>query len=139
VQTGVAQAQGAAVAVLLSESADIYWDPVGTHGSGLRTLYLALKHAELPVDIVVEDDCVSGLLKHYDVLYVTMPHLTDEAAGATAAWVETGGTVFATASAGLKNEADVENKAFSTLLGVSQSAVVPPVQVGEQYLSANTL
>ena len=39
VQAGAAQAQGAAVAVLLSESADIYFDPVGTHGSGLRTLY----------------------------------------------------------------------------------------------------
>ena len=76
----------------------------------------------------MEDDCTSGLLKHYDVLYVTMPHLTDAAATATAAWVATGGAVFATASAGLLNEGNEPNKAFGALLGVSQSAVVPPVQ-----------
>ena len=127
VQAGAAQAQGAAVAVLLSESADIYFDPVGTHGSGLRTLYLALRHAELPVDIVTEDDAESGLLKHYDVLYVAMPHLTNAAATAIASWVSDGGSVFATASAGLLNEADMPNAAFSKLLGVTQSATEPAV------------
>ena len=98
VQAGAAQAQGAAVAVLLSESADIYFDPVGTHGSGLRTLYLALRHAELPVDIVTEDDAESGLLKHYAVLYVAMPHLTTAAATAIR-WSSSGAMSSAAAAA----------------------------------------
>jgi hypothetical protein len=40
------QAQGAAAAVLYSETADIFLDPVATYGSGLRSLYLALRRAE---------------------------------------------------------------------------------------------
>ena len=121
VQNGVAQAQGAAVALLYSETADIFRDPVGTLGTGLRTLYLALRHAELPVDVVTEDD--AGLLKHYSCLYVTMPHMTTEFGEAVARWVATGGAVSATAGAGMLNQSNQTNLPFSNLVGVNQSGI----------------
>jgi hypothetical protein len=125
VQNGVAQAQGAAAAILYSESADIFKDTLGTYGAGLRTLYLALRHAESPVDIVIEFDVSGlGLLEFYSALYVTMPHMTVAAAAATSAWVARGGTVFATASAGLLDEANQTNIMFSHLLGVNQTGIL---------------
>ena len=53
VQAGHVQAQGAAVALLFSETSDI-WVDVTTPGAPMRSMYLALRHAQLPVDILIE-------------------------------------------------------------------------------------
>ena len=121
---GVAQAQGASVALLYSQSADIWSDGVGTIGAHKKAIYLALRHLQLPVDVVVEEDAVSGALKrlNYTVLYITEAHVTDAAGAAIARWVKHGGTVFATAGAGLRNEFNASNAAMSTLLGVAETA-----------------
>ena len=37
-----------------------------------RSMYTALKHTHLPVDIVIEEDSVAGRLSYYDALYVTV-------------------------------------------------------------------
>lgn len=121
VQNGVVQAQGAAVALLYSETADIFADPIGTFGTGLRTLYLALRHAELPIDIVTETD--AALLKHYACLFVTQPHVTTSFAAEVASWVAIGGQVSATAGAGLLNESNQTNLPFAALLGINQSGI----------------
>lgn len=121
VQTGVVQAQGAAVALLYSETADIFRDTIGTFGTGLRTLYLALRHAELPVDVVTEDD--AALLKHYSCLFVTMPHMTTEFGAAVATWVASGGAVSATAGAGMLNQSNQSNLPFTKMMGVNQSGI----------------
>ena len=119
--------QGAATAILYSESADIFLDTIDTYGSGLRSLYLALRHAELPIDIVIEEDLKpsggGGLLQHYSALYLTQPHLTTSGGAAVASWVSGGGKVFATASAGLLNESNQTNLPMVSLLGIEQSGV----------------
>jgi hypothetical protein len=127
VQRGAVQAQGAAAALLYSETADAWYDGVGptsaSFASGLRSLYLALRHAELPVDVVIEPDAAAGRLRHYAALYVVYPHMTTACAAAVAGWVGTGGRVFATASAGLLNETNQTNVPFAALLGVAQSGI----------------
>ena len=55
VADGVAQAQGAKAALLYSETADIYGDGIGTAGAEKRALYIALRHAMMPVDVVIEE------------------------------------------------------------------------------------
>ena len=68
------------MALLYSETSDIWyggrWGNAtgldGTYGSALRSTYIALKHAQLPVDIVIEEDCIAGRLHYYDVLYVVI-------------------------------------------------------------------
>jgi hypothetical protein len=121
VQAGYVQAQGAAVALLYSETSDIYRDTISTFGTGLRTLYLALRHAELPVDVVTETD--GGLLRHYSCLYITQPHMTTSFGAEVSAWVSVGGQVSATAGAGLLNQSNETNAPFASLLGVNQSGI----------------
>eukprot|EP01043_Picozoa_sp_COSAG02_P019793 COSAG02_NODE_964_length_15595_cov_7.284709_2_plen_406_part_00 len=125
IHVGMAQPVGAAVGLLYSETADIYYDSAGTHGAELRGLYIALKHAGLPVEIFIEEDCTEqvGRLHYTDVLYVTMPHISTSATKGIASWVQAGGTLFATAGAGMLTEANVSNTAMSALLGVSQKAL----------------
>lgn len=125
VAKGVAQAQGAKAALLYSETADIYFDTAATFGAELRAVYIALRHAQIPVDIVTEDDAVAGELTRlgYHTLYVVEPHVSDAAGAAIAKWVNGGGYVFATAGAGLINENNVTNSAMATLLGVTQHAI----------------
>jgi hypothetical protein len=74
---------------------------------------------------MIESDCEAavGRLKYIDVLYVVMPHMTDAAGAGIAAWVSKGGTVFATAGAGLLNQANATNKAFAGLMGITQHSV----------------
>ena len=121
---GVAQAQGASVALLYSQTADIWSDGVGTIGAHKKAIYLALRHLQLPVDVVVEEDATSGALTrlNYTALYITEAHVTDAAGAAIAEWVKQGGTVFATAGAGLRNEFNASNSAMATLLGVAETA-----------------
>eukprot|EP01045_Picozoa_sp_COSAG04_P044963 COSAG04_NODE_15520_length_529_cov_1.318605_1_plen_100_part_10 len=76
---GSAQLNLAKVALLYSETADIWFSPLGTPGAAKRSLYLAIRHAQLPVDIVTEDDCVNGVLNHYSFLFVVDPHVSESA------------------------------------------------------------
>eukprot|EP01052_Picozoa_sp_SAG31_P032187 SAG31_NODE_3504_length_4188_cov_2.084862_2_plen_420_part_00 len=123
VHAGAVQPYGAAVALLYSETADIFFDSAGTTGAELRALYIALKHAHVPIDVVIEEDCESGRLHYYDSLYITQAHMSDTATAGVVKWVQSGGSVFATASAGLLNQANTTNEAFASLLGITQSAV----------------
>lgn len=72
---------------------------------------------------MIETDPAADRLQHYSTLYVTMPHMTASCATAIAAWVHTGGQVFATAGAGLLDESNQTNAAFAGLLGVEQTGV----------------
>lgn len=93
--------------------------------AGKRSLYVALKHAELPVDIVTEEDVIDGELSRlgYHTLYLTEPHITRAAATALGGWVEKGGHVWATAGAGLRDESNQTNTAAEALFGIKESGV----------------
>jgi hypothetical protein len=148
VMHGTAQAEQATVALLYSETSDIWHDGVGTLGSAKRALYLALRHLQFPVDIVIEPDdfvpaatgaetanamsAVSRL--GYKTLYMTEPHVSDQGARAIAAWVANGGVVFATAGAGLRNETNESSTVFSKLLGVTEHAMRTAATGDIQYI-----
>jgi hypothetical protein len=51
ITAGTVQPGGGAVAVLYSETADIFYDGTGTYGAELRALYIALKHLQMPVEV----------------------------------------------------------------------------------------
>ena len=90
------------VAFMASETADIWAAPnvatayaradympytFGTAGSEKRALFLALRHAQLQVDVVIEEDCTAGHLSQYSVLVLSEPHLSSAAATSVARWV----------------------------------------------------
>ena len=99
-------------------------------------MYIALKHAQLAVDIVIEEgarwlpaaqpfdqqpvylfgscaepDAIAGHLEHYHTLYVVDRHVSEHAMGSIMAWVKTGGVAFIEAGGGGLNEFNETNAA----------------------------
>jgi len=91
------------------------------------------QHAQLPVDVVVEDD-LGATLNSYKVIYLADTHVTDAASAGLAAWVKAGGTLVATAGAGMFNELNATNKALTALLGVSPVAMHEPDSSLVEYI-----
>ena len=58
-----------------------------------RTLYIALRHAQVSVDVVIEEDATAGHLAHYNTLYITDRHVKESAMESILAWVKTGGSL----------------------------------------------
>jgi hypothetical protein len=113
VRTGVA-------ALWFSETGDIWKDNESPFDAAKRSLYLAIRHQELPLDVVVDGDD----LRAYKVLYLADKHVSRAGSKAISDWVRSGGHLLATAGAGMFNEFNQPNTALRELLGVEQIAWV---------------
>jgi hypothetical protein len=127
---GAAQAEGAAVAMVFGESANVWKPMLGTVGSAKRTLYLAIRHAGYPIDAVLEADCIAGYLRHYSVLYVVEPQVSEKATAAIGEWVKAGGRAFFGAAAASLNEYNLTSTAAGILF--APVSAVQPVWVGSR-------
>jgi hypothetical protein len=107
-------------AMWCSEAADVWGDSKPPFAAARRSLYLALRHNQIPLDFVVEGDD----LKNYKVLYITDKHVSRSASRTIADWVQAGGKLYATAGAGLFDEFDQPNEILRELLGVEPKALV---------------
>ena len=120
----------AQVALLYSSSADI-WNDGKDWATGFERMHtwLALAHAQIPVDVIGEDDVASGDLTGYKVCYFSDANLTAAAAQKLSDWVKAGGTLVMTAGAG---ERDEFNRPLNTL-----NALLPykrnPVETLQSY------
>jgi hypothetical protein len=101
-------------ALFFSEAADAWADHDSPFDADERALYLALRHRQIPLDVVVEGDS----LKSYAVVYLTDRHVSRAASLALAKWVEEGGRLVATAGAGMFDERDQPNLVLQKLFGV---------------------
>lgn len=124
VQDGRVEAGQAAL--WFSETADIWGDSLGSYAAAKRALYTAIRHQQVPLDIVVEQDALDGTLGQYQVLYLTDAHVSGAASQAIRKWVEAGGTLAATAGAGMFDELNRPNQVLRELLGVEQDALDAP-------------
>ncbi len=93
----------AEVAILYSSSSDI-WTMQSNLAFGFDRMHtwLALTHAQMPVDIVPEREIER--LDRYKVCYLSGPNLTRAAATKVREWVEAGGTLWLTAGAAQRDE-----------------------------------
>ena len=66
-----------------------YGQHFNTFLAAKRGLYIALQHAELAVDMVVEDD-IGPTLNSYKLIVLADTHVTNKAAAGLAAWVAAG-------------------------------------------------
>ena len=95
----------AKVALLYSSSSDAW--TVGTnnaYGFDRMHTWIALSHAQMPVDIVAERQAERGMLDAYSVCYLSGPNLTRAAAEKLRQWVQNGGTLWLTAGAAMRDE-----------------------------------
>ena len=112
-----------------------YGQHLNTFLSAKRALYVALLHAELPVDVVVEADALDGTLAaSYKYLFLADTHVSAKASAALAAWVSKGGVLVATAGAGMFDELNATNAVLQKLLGVEPVALVEPASSAVQYI-----
>jgi hypothetical protein len=95
----------ARVALLYSSASDAW--TIGSnlaYGFDRMHTWLALAHAQVPVDVVSEQQAARGALDRSSVCYLSGPNLTRAAAEKLAAWVRRGGTLWLTAGAAMRDE-----------------------------------
>jgi hypothetical protein len=126
-------------ALWFSEAGDIWGDNEHPFGAGKRTLYIAIRHQQLPLDIVIDEDATAGDLKAYRVLYLADRHVGRGASQAIADWVAAGGRLLATADAGMFDEFNKPNTILREVMGVvpktpEQDPEAQPIQFVKQDL-----
>lgn len=84
-----------------------------------KGIWQALRHAHIPVDMVLEEDLANGRVDRYRTLYLAGPQLDGAAAMGLASWVERGGTLVAVAGAASRDEFDQASSALDTVFGVT--------------------
>jgi hypothetical protein len=120
-----AEVPPAEVAILWGKSHEL-WQQDAAVGTERRTMYLAMQHAHVPVDIVCEEDLAEGRLAGYKLLILTESNVRREAAARVAAWVRAGGTLQMCAGAGLRDEYDEPLSELLDVAGVQVDSVEKP-------------
>lgn len=112
----------AKVALLLSSVDDIMTGvnnmSFAMHNNERKAIYYALRHAQVPVDFLSEDDVIDGLAKDYQVIYLTQQWLHSKAVRALVDWVKKGGTLVALCGGGFFDEFNKPNHDANVLYGV---------------------
>jgi len=94
-----------------------------------KNIYYALRHAQIAVDLITEEDIADGYLDNYQVLYLVGDRVQDAAAGVIANWVQGGGVLFASAGGGFLNQFDEPSSALSDVYGVLAQSLTKSVTV----------
>jgi hypothetical protein len=129
--------RSAPAALFFGETGDIWDNQRHPFGPAKRSLYIAIRHQQLPLDLVTEDDATAEGLKPYRVLYLTDRNVNRAASTAIANWVAAGNTLFATAGAGMRDEYDAPNTLLMELLGIADERLEEagdPVRLEKQDL-----
>jgi len=114
----------AKVALLYSSSSDAWTiDTNLACGFDRMHTWLALTHAQMPVDIISERQAAKGTLDGYSVCYLSGPNLARDAAEKLKQWVMKGGTLWLTAGAASRDEFNRPLAAFDDLLPASRGEV----------------
>ena len=112
----------AKTALWFSETGDIWSDNEGSFASGKRTLYTAIIHQNIPLDFIIKGES----LKDYRVLFLTDAHVSRRDSAAIATWVKAGGSLFATAGAGMFDELNQPNTQLREVLGIKPNGLDAP-------------
>lgn len=84
-------------------------------------LYLALQHANVPVEFVDEDNLTPTKLRELKVLYVTEPNVPIEGQKGLLAWVQEGGTLVTVSGAARKDRYDEPSDGLMKELGIREA------------------
>jgi hypothetical protein len=120
-----AGAKPAEVAILYSSSTDA-WTTKRNHAYGFNRMHtwMALAHAQVPVDFVSERQVERGGLDDYRVCYLSGPNLTLAAAKQLAAWVEAGGVLVLSGGAAMRDEFNRPLETLKDLLPATRESLV---------------
>ena len=115
------------VALLLSSVDDIRNPSSLQHGgytnANRKSIYYALRHAQVAVDFLSEDDVIEGRADSYQLIYVTQEYLHSRAVQALQRWVQQGGTLVALCGGGFLDELNRPNPDAAVLYGVTKQSI----------------
>jgi hypothetical protein len=104
------------------------------HNNERKALYYALRHAQIPVDFLSEDDVIEGRAKDYKLIYVTQQYVHSKCLDSLQKWCEAGGTVVAMAGGGFWNEFQKENPAAAKFYGANGTKITTDPNLVSKYL-----
>jgi len=126
------------VGIILSSVDDVMTDSTNStfamHNNERKAIYYALRHAQVPVDMLSEDDVIDGLAKDYQVIYVCQQWMHSKALVALQKWVENGGTVVSLAGGGFLDEFNKPNPAANAFYGVRGQELTRDPDLVKKYL-----
>lgn len=137
------QVRPAKVGLLLSSVDDVMTGAsnitLALHNNERKAIYYALRHSQVPVDMLSEDDLIDGLAKDYQLLYVTQQWMHSRSLAALQKWVEAGGTAIALCGGGFTDEFNRPNPQANAFYGVkTQQLATDPQLVSKYLLKENT-
>ncbi|MAE71755.1 MAG: hypothetical protein CME06_14960 [Gemmatimonadetes bacterium] len=119
----------ASVGIVVPDASDI-WENAGTGTYGdcddcksilfseeRKALWLALRHLQIPVEIVPSADVRSGAIADYSTLYIAGGHVARDVARGLIDWVREGGVLFASGGTGVRDEYDRPSNLLPDLIG----------------------
>jgi hypothetical protein len=131
-----AMPQQAQIAIMLSGASDT-WDTEDIGGGGhlysakfnvnneeRKAIWLALRHAQYPVDLITDEDIADGDLSRYRVLYIVGSEMLRAAAGPLMNWVKNGGIVYATGGGGLLDEYHAPLEMLYNMYGIKKQELI---------------
>jgi hypothetical protein len=104
------------------------------HNNERKALYYALRHAQIPVDFLSEDDVIDGRAKDYKLIYVTQQYVHSKCLDSLQKWCADGGTVVAMAGGGYWNEFQKENPAAEKFYGAKGAKIDTDPKLVSKYL-----
>ncbi len=124
----------AQTAILYSRAYDL-WNVGFDNAAGHDRMhtYMALRHANVAVDVVDEEDVVAGDLKDRKVVYLSGEQLDARVVPVLVQWVKDGGTLVLAAGAGTRDEFNRETNALDKGLGIERG----PLQRLQGYWHAS--
>jgi hypothetical protein len=72
----------------------MYLDDYGTSGAAKRAMYVMIRHAQIALDVIVEDDMTDGTIDEYALIFLNAAHITQAAGAKLVTWVDDGGLLF---------------------------------------------
>lgn len=114
-------------AALLYNLTNEHWNDAegNMHRDRLRT-FLALVHAHVPVDVILEEDLTPEKLAAYPVVYINGFNMQRRHIRVLADWVKAGGVLVAASGAALRDEYDDPLPEAETLFGARQRLTGEP-------------
>jgi hypothetical protein len=108
------------VALLYNRTHEIWNEGYGGFQTDRLLAFLALQHAHIPVDIIIEDDLNPDDLKRYAVLYAQGFNLSKQHIAAIENWVKEGGVLYAVAGTAMRDRYNDPIDDGARLFGATQ-------------------
>ena len=100
---------------------NLYYADLNVDNHERKALWLALRHAQYPVDLITDEDIAAGGLSHYKVIYLVGQELLSTAVDPMVRWVQAGGTLVAESGGGLLNQYREPQPEMLRLYGLTDS------------------